>query len=229
MKFKTILFFICLMFMAISSPAQQQGTSGQTMAAIPVSLELPKDLQTELGQEKAVVIKPKDKSNWNVEWLVILANIAKYIFYGIILCAVAFILYAILKEIIRIHNNKPPEEKPDEAPTIPLYQPDAKTARIVLGDAEELAKQGRFTEAVHTLLFRSIQDITDKRPRHVGPSLTSREISELPILSQKARAGFSMITSLVEASFFGGNALGADDYAASKTAYKNFAYEKIAR
>ena len=220
---------MCLLFMSISARAQQQNALGQAETPRPITLELPKDLQTELGQEKAVVIKPKDKPNWNIKWLLWVANLAKYIFFGIILCAAAYILYAILKEIIRIHNNKPPEEKPDIAPAIPLYQPDAKTARIVLGDAEELAKQGRFTEAVHTLLFRSIQDITDKRPRHVGPSLTSREISGLPILSQKARAGFSMITGLVEASFFGGNALGADDYAASKTAYKNFAYEKIAR
>ncbi|PHR55310.1 MAG: hypothetical protein COA43_15555 [Robiginitomaculum sp.] len=223
--------FLLVFFMLLHAPIFASNTAAHTAiftSAQSINLSLPKDLQTELPQEDAK--KKKEKSNapeWLMTLIKFLSSILVYIFYGVIAIAVCGLLYFILREIIRAHRNKRPSKKGEAKLDIPLYQPDAKTARIVLDDADRLAKEGRYAEAVHTLLFRSIQDIEDKRPHHVKKSLTSREISELPILSQKAKHGFSMIGQLVETSFFGGTVLTLNDYENSKTAYKDFAFEKF--
>ena len=44
-------------------------------------------------------------------------------------------------------------------------------------EADALAAKGRYAEAIHHLLFRSIEDIARRRPRLVRPALTSRELA----------------------------------------------------
>lgn len=237
LSFSSIALAFSLAVLPINTSAQTPETSKQeqtdtnTPASETTTKEqatepfvIPDNLQTDFPQKPPIVI-PEDRKT--SEWGIIFAGIVKYVFYGILCLILAFVAYMLIREIIRIKRNHAPKDAEDEAPPIPVYQPDAETARIVLEDSDTLAAQGRYAEAVHTLLFRSIQDIEDKRPHHVNTSLTSREISNLPILSQKARAGFSMISQLVEGSFFGKSDLNEDDYNASKSAYKSFAFEKI--
>ena len=190
--------------------------------------EPPEDLQTKLPQDKARELKErKQREPWGIfKFLGTLGPLFKLIFYGLLAAAVGFIIFTIVREIVRIRNNMVPKDKDEDMPEAPDYQPDAETARILLADAEKLAAQGKYEEAVHAILFRTIQDIQDKRPHHVKRSLTSREISRLPILSEKARKGFSMIGRLVENSFFGGGTLTEEDYTTSVATYKNFAFGK---
>ncbi len=193
------------------------------------TFDMPAELQSELPQDKArITPKPKPKGNGWLD-LGFLGPVFQILFYTIMAAAVLYILYLIFSAMILARRNHTPVQSAEDMPQIPTYQPDAQTARIILHDADKLAAQGKFTEAVHAILFRSIQDIEDKRPHHVKHSLTSREIASLSVLSPKARAGFSTIGNLVERSFFGGRTLGADDYEVSKSAYKDFAFEKSSR
>lgn len=192
------------------------------------TFEMPPEYQTELPQDKArLVPKPKPRKNPLFD-LGFLGPIFQLIFYGLLVLVVAYILYLILNTIIATRRGSVKAAKVEEMPDIPVYQPDAETARVLIDDADNLAAQGKFAEAVHILLFRSIQDIEDKRPHHVKRSLTSREIANLPILSPKARDVFSQIGKFVEKSFFGGGLLSMEDYEISKAAYKAFAFENIA-
>ncbi len=192
------------------------------------TFEMPPEYQTELPQDKAR-LAPKPKKR-NDPWfsLEFLGPLFQIIFYGLLALAVAYILYLILAAVIIAKRSHVKADKIEDIPDIPVYQPDAETARVLMDDADSLAAQGNFAEAVHILLFRSIQDIEDKRPHHVKRSLTSREIAGLSILSPKARDVFSQIGQLVENSFFGGKPLGAKDYELSKAAYKAFAFENVA-
>ena len=45
------------------------------------------------------------------------------------------------------------------------WTPEERGARSWLQEADALARQGRFAEAIHHLLFRSIDDIGPSRPR----------------------------------------------------------------
>ena len=105
------------------------------------------------------------------------------------------------------------------------YRPDAETARALLADADALAAEGRFAEAVHVLLQRSVEDLRRFRPRAVGPSYTSREIAVLPALPEPVRPAFAAMAALVERSLFGGRAVVRDDFTAARASYEAFAFQ----
>jgi hypothetical protein len=103
----------------------------------------------------------------------------------------------------------------------PEWQPEEMTARSWLREADELAAQGRYAEAVHHLLFRSVEDIERRRPRLVRPSLTSRELAGSASLPTAVRQTFASIAGLVERSLFGGRALAEADWTAARSAYSS--------
>jgi hypothetical protein len=99
------------------------------------------------------------------------------------------------------------------------WSPEAAPARSWLREADALAAEGRYAEAVHHLLFRSIEDIGRRRPRLVRPALTSRELAAADALPAPARSLFADIAGLVERSLFGGRPVGAGDWSAARAAY----------
>ena len=103
------------------------------------------------------------------------------------------------------------------------WRPAPEEARALLEEADRLAAEGRFVEAAHLILLRSIQDIQARRPRAVAVSLTSRDIARLEVLPPPARVLFSGIAEAVEISLFGGQALDRDGYARCRDAYSSFA------
>jgi len=82
--------------------------------------------------------------------------------------------------------------------------PPVAAARRWLQEADEFAAQGRYGEAAHYLLLRGIEDIGRRRPQALRPSLTSRDIAANDAIPAGARALFAKISSVVEASLFGG-------------------------
>ena len=112
-----------------------------------------------------------------------------------------------------------PEKASEDTPEIPLYQPAQAQARILLDEVDKLAAEGRYGEAVHTLLFRSIQDIDRNRPNVVRRSLTSREIGSLSVLTAKARTAFSTIAGVSELTHFGGVAVNKAGFETARAAY----------
>lgn len=104
------------------------------------------------------------------------------------------------------------------------WTPEPARARALLEDADRLAAQGRFDEAVHLLLFRSIDDLAGRRPEAVRPALTSRDIARIEAMPGPARSAFSRIAEVVETSFFGGRPVGRDDFAECRRAYEAFAF-----
>lgn len=109
-------------------------------------------------------------------------------------------------------------ETPEEA-----WAPDAAPVRAWLREADALAADGQYAEAVHHLLRRSVEDIARRRPRLVRPALTSRELSVAEAVPPPARNLFAGIARLVERSLFGGRAVDASDWATARAAYSDFA------
>ena len=110
-----------------------------------------------------------------------------------------------------------------EAETAPDWVPDAGDALALLEDADRLAAEGRYDEATHLLLKRSVGQIAAARPDLLEPSSTAREIAELPALSDAARGAFALISGRVERSLFALRRLSADDWDAARAAYSHFA------
>src|SRR3569623_3053163 len=103
------------------------------------------------------------------------------------------------------------------------WAPDAAPAREWLEEADALAARGLYAEAVHHLLFRSVEDIKRRRPQIVRPSLTSRELAGASGIPTIARVLFARIARQVEISLFGGRAVGAEDWQSARAAYADFA------
>jgi hypothetical protein len=111
-----------------------------------------------------------------------------------------------------------PAERPADC------SPEPEKARALLEEADRLAAAGRFEEAVHLLLFRSIDDLAGRRPEAVRPALTSRDLARIEAMPGAARSAFSRIAEVVEKSFFGGRPVGQADFAECRRAYEAFAF-----
>lgn len=105
----------------------------------------------------------------------------------------------------------------------PVWVPTETRARALLEDADALASAGRYDEAVHLLLFRSIDDIVAWRGDVVRPADTSRDIARADALPENARGVFAGIVAAVERSLFGGRALDGDDWRRARADYAGFA------
>lgn len=109
------------------------------------------------------------------------------------------------------------------------WVPEAAPVRAWLQEADALAARGEFAEAVHHLLRRSIDDIAYRRPRLVRPALTSRDIAAAEAIPHEARGLFTRIVATVERSLFGGRAVSADEWTATRAAYADLALAKAWR
>ncbi len=105
------------------------------------------------------------------------------------------------------------------------WAPDPVEAAALLEDADRLAQQGRYDEAVHLLLQRSFDQIRDYHPGWLHPASTAREIAALAALPEPARTAFAIIAVRVEASRYALRALIEADWQAARAAYAQFALD----
>jgi hypothetical protein len=109
----------------------------------------------------------------------------------------------------------------------PEWAPQCAAALALLEDADRLAAEGKYDEATHLLLQRSVGQIAAARPEWVAPSSTARELSSLPALPAAARQAFAVIATRVESSVFALRRLGRDDWQAARDAYAEFALQQL--
>ncbi len=89
-------------------------------------------------------------------------------------------------------------------------------------NAEELARQGRYRDAIHLLLLHALNEMRQRLKAQFADSLTSREILRAaPLPAEGSLALRDMITQ-VERSYFGEYPVAADDYAACRASFDVF-------
>jgi hypothetical protein len=149
------------------------------------------------------------------------APYARIFLWTVLAVAAAALLYMIYLRLRDGEWRLPRRRRPVSVEPVPEeeWSPDAAPARSWLREADALAAQGRYAEAVHHLLFRSIEDIARRRPRLVRPALTSRELAAAEALPPPARSLFARIAGLVERSLFGGRAVDSGDWTEARAAY----------
>ena len=135
-----------------------------------------------------------------------------------------FVAYWAVRSFGPLANRRLREKrKAKEAGSVPEWQPSREESLALLEDADRLAAEGRFDEATHLLLKRSVHQIAKARPEWVDPSSTARELAALPALSERARSAFRTISERVERSLFALRALDRADWDAARAAYADFA------
>ncbi|MGB5779693.1 hypothetical protein [Allopontixanthobacter sediminis] len=146
--------------------------------------------------------------------------VLKWVLLAMAIAALLYLLYQLVAPLIEGRRQSVAQE--DEA-----WVPRREEALALLEDADRLAAEGRFDEATHLLLQRSVGHITAARPNWVEPSSTAREIAALPALPDTARAAFSAISTRVERSLFALRSLDAGDWQAARDAYSAFALANL--
>ena len=167
--------------------------------------------------------QPKMPEWWDdfVRFLDGAAPLLKFVFYGGLIVGGALAAWFIVREILAMRR------KGRATPTPAVdWRPEAGAARALLEEADALAAAGRFGEAIHLLLFRSIDDIAGRRPGLLRPALTSRDIAALDQMPSEARTAFARIAQAVERSFFGGRPVAADDFTRARADYEAFAFSE---
>ena len=82
----------------------------------------------------------------------------------------------------------------------------------ILLAADELAREGRYLEAMHVLLLKGLADIRQRLGEEFADSLTSREIMRRARLSAAGASALRDIVLGVERSYFGEHPVGPRDY-----------------
>jgi hypothetical protein len=95
----------------------------------------------------------------------------------------------------------------------------AKPPEQVLAAADDLARQGRFVDAMHVLLLQGLADIRRYLGEQHADSLTSREILRSTKLSDAGREPLRDIISRVEWTYFGKHPAEREDYAACRASF----------
>jgi hypothetical protein len=157
------------------------------------------------------------------EWLGVSWPVVKTIGIALlILAVVAIVWFWILRPLI--DARLPRRAKAVE----PEWAPDRAAAVALLEDADRLAAEGRYGEAAHLLLQRSVGHIAEARPDWLHPASTAREIAVLPMLPERARDAFTTIATRVERSLFALRDLDLADWQSARAAYADFALQRLA-
>lgn len=184
-------------------------------------LDLPDDLPD---------IKPR--KSWNFpSWLggliAGLGNLLQVVFWIAIGLGALAILYFIFTQIrrtnFRRNKDKSGRDKEEDDHYVDI-RPDKKTALTLLEEADKVASAGNYAEAVHLLLFRSIDDIQQRLEGGVPKSLTAREIGRLDAIPERAKSVLAPIIQIVEGSFFGDAEVTEGDWQTARKAYETFAF-----
>ncbi|MGD0721061.1 MAG: DUF4129 domain-containing protein [Roseiarcus sp.] len=88
--------------------------------------------------------------------------------------------------------------------------------------ADELARLGRFVEAMHVLLLQAVADMHARLDQRIADSLTSREILRRAAVPPVARSALGEIIGAVERAYFGDHPAGEGEYRACRTHFSVF-------
>lgn len=136
------------------------------------------------------------------------------LFWAVFLALVAVLVAWLVREWRRRH--RPPPEAVAREPSLP-----ADIAGEI-PDPDELAREGRYAEAVHAMLLRAIRELALSRPRELPPAMTSREILRDSRLADEPARELRGIVIAVEVSRFGGADVDRGDYSLVNERYLSF-------
>jgi hypothetical protein len=145
-----------------------------------------------------------------------------YLFWGAVISGAATILLLVLLEARGIAWRWPWQRRRQQAGIEDRWAPDAGAAQILLAQADALAAQGEYDEAVHLLLRRSVADIAGRLPDFLRPSLTARDIAGARSMPTRARTAFAEIARIVESALFARRPVGVEGWQQARGAYERF-------
>jgi hypothetical protein len=139
-----------------------------------------------------------------------LGVLMSWLVWGGIAVGAVLLILLIVRELARHRRDRvagadPTIAEEEVAPAVAaLHRP--------LDDADLLARDGRFAEAIHILLLRTFEELARAADVKIAPSLTSREILAKIPLRTGAHEALADLASVVELTWFGDDVPGEADW-----------------
>lgn len=173
------------------------------------------DLQTELSDSSKDIKGFRTAKRLDSFFDFLPDSLTKWIFWGGIILLAAIFIYAFreylyIPALVRRGQADWAEEGDANGANVPSS---AKEAELT---ADELAKQGAYTEAMHVLLLRAVAELRMRLNEHYADSMTSREILRRARISDSGRQAFQDIIARVEWTYFGAYPAELSDYNACR-------------
>ena len=167
-----------------------------------------RDYQTEMPQEQPVEVFQPLKIPDIVTEIIRIVLITLLVVGGLLL--LFFLINALPAIRERLKRRAAAQAQASVTPI--ASDADRERLEIALSEADRLARQGAFGEALHLLLLYCLNEMRRRFGLGLPPSLTSREILGLSVLPEIRRTGLSVIVSAVEISHFGGRPVDETTY-----------------
>ena len=190
-----LLFLVGTAVIAMAGPSSAAPTPAEAAKAAIQKL----DLQTRLPAEVAADSPPKFRLN---------DDLVRILLWLSVIVGVGLLVYSLRDMIPMLDRSRRIMADDDN-----LHSADTgdamNEARIM---AEDLAKSGRFVDAMHVLLLQSLAELRKRLDVTFADSLTSREILRRVRISDVGRTSFAIIVKEVERTYFGGQSAQMSDY-----------------
>jgi hypothetical protein len=134
--------------------------------------------------------------------------------WAILIAGVLAMVFYLLKDTLPLWLRR--REGNWRAPNLEGGRLQSRSAGEAMQAADELARQGRYVEAMHVLLLKSLADMRQQLRLHFAESLTSREILRKVVLSEAGQAALRDIVARVEWTYFGEHDAEESDYEACR-------------
>ncbi|MBO0754266.1 MAG: DUF4129 domain-containing protein [Bradyrhizobiaceae bacterium] len=191
-----------LILLPVFSPLAAETPPDITRAArdLPASL----DLQTELP-----LSKPLDRDAASLD-----LSITRLVLWAVVIVGAGVLGYC-LYEILPAAGGRRAEW--DEVAAAGATG--RKAEDPVRAAADELAREGRFVEAMHVLLLQGLDEMRVRLDLRFADSLTSREIVSRAQAPAGAKTALRDIIQWVERAYFGDHPVDRNDYEACRRSY----------
>jgi len=140
---------------------------------------------------------------------------AKILLWALVIAGVLIIAWSIRDKLPIFDRSRKLAPRDDRG----VAAPQARRLEEAQAEADALAENGRYVEAMHVLLLRSVAEMRKRLGLSFADSLTSREILRLAPLSERGRDAFGAIIFAVEGSYFGRRGASNDEYLACRNSF----------
>ena len=165
------------------------------------------------SEEMTVTAKKKKMPSGEGKIDIDIVTLSRWLLWGAIIVIVAVVLFHLrdnlwsFSRVRDVRGKRSPEQAPEAAA--------AAAARMEKagGEADALAGEGRYAEAIHILLLQTLEELRRRSEVGFAASLTSRELLHSLEMPPEQRHLFGAIISRVEVSWFGPHDPDGEEYA----------------
>jgi len=152
----------------------------------------------------------------------------KTILWGVVVLVAGLVLFFLFNLALDLLRGRSAFKRNRDRPQVVAAKIETPVAQRreaeqrTLSEADQLAAEGRFSEAIHLLLLVAMEHLRRELGPRVAPAMTSREVLRLTPIPGEAVDPLSRMVSLSEINHFGGRHAGEPDYLSCRDDFLRF-------